>query len=175
MRRISLIGVLLALATSSSAQAPSTHVASTLRPFVGETMEQFEARKRGLPPPPRSSDTTLFPDRHGHYLADAVINGRKVRVLVDTGASYVALARSDAEFLGVKSTSATRYKMSTANGVTLAAPVRLDEVQIGEVGLRDVDAVVHTEGGPSVTLLGMSFLSRLSGFETARGRLILRQ
>jgi aspartyl protease family protein len=146
-----------------------------LRPFVGETVEEFEARKGGLPPRPHSSNTTLSPDRQGHYFADATVNGHKVRVLVDTGASFVALSQSDAQLLGIKPTSPLRYKMSTANGVILAAPVRLDEIQIGNVGLRNVDAVVHLEGGPPVTLLGMSFLSRLNGFETSRGRMILRQ
>jgi len=146
-----------------------------VRPFVGETLEQFESRKRGVPPPGVPSDTTLSPDQHGHYFGDATINGQKIRIMVDTGASLVALSRADAEVLGIKPSGQVRYKMSTANGITLAAPVRLEEVQIGNVGLRDVDAVVHQEGGPPVTLLGMSFLRRLSGFETARGQLILRQ
>ena len=67
------------------------------------------------------------------------------------------------------------YRMSTANGVTVAAPVRLEQVELGGISLANVTAVVHKEGGPPVTLLGMSFLSRLSGFETSGGKLILRQ
>ena len=147
-----------------------------LVPAIGETREQFEARRRGLPPPEPAGTARLQADRLGHFVADAVVNGEKVRMLVDTGASFVSLSRKDAELLGLKPAPREfTYRMSTANGVVTAAPVRLSEVQVGDVALRNVEAVVHAEGGPSVSLLGMSFLKRLAAFETVQGRLVLRQ
>src|SRR3990172_6470937 len=65
----------------------------------------------------------------GHYHADAEINGRPVEVMVDTGATLVALTYEDAERAGLrlKPSDFTRA-MSTANGVTRVAPVTLDRV-----------------------------------------------
>src|SRR4051794_5379966 len=77
---------------SGQAAAPAN---ATMRPHIGETLEQFEARRRGLKPPPRRGSTSLVPDKQGHFGADALINGKKVRVLVDTGATLVALSRAD--------------------------------------------------------------------------------
>jgi len=139
-------------------------------------VQQFQARQRGLPAPGLDAQARLLATQGGHFLADVTVYGRNIRALVDTGASFVALSKADADSLGVKiRPEEYTSRMSTANGVVLAAPVRLGEVQIGAVTLRDVAAVVHREGGPPVTLLGMSFLGRLRAFETSGGQLILRQ
>jgi aspartyl protease family protein len=97
-------------------------------------------------------------------------------MLVDTGATRVSLSRKDAETLGLKVEPKDYvHRVSTANGVTTAAPVRLDEVEIGGVGLRNVDALVTQAGASEVSLLGMSFLGWPAGFEVAKGNLVLRQ
>jgi aspartyl protease family protein len=145
-------------------------------PRIGETVHQFEARRRGLPAPALAGAQAILAASQGHFFADTTIDGNKVRALVDTGASFVSLSPADAERLGVKvGREDFTYRMSTANGVVAAAPVRLKEVQIGDVVLRDVAAIVAREGGPPVTLLGMSFLGRLRAFETSAGQLVLRQ
>jgi aspartyl protease family protein len=169
-----------ALAVPAAAQTAPRAVpvsAPDLMPNIGETVAEFEARRRGLPRPlPRDGQAMVAADRHGHFFAETTINGQKVRTLVDTGATFVALSKTDAERLGLKvRPEEFTYRMHTANGVIAAAPVRLAEVQVGEVTLRDVHAVVHREGGPSVTLLGMSFLGRLRALETGGGRMVLRQ
>jgi len=97
-------------------------------------------------------------------------------MLVDTGATRIALSHSDAEFVGLRMRSRDFVKrVATANGHVMVAPVRLDEVEIGEISLRDVEAVVQGPDGSEISLLGMSFLSRLKSFETSGGRLVLRQ
>jgi aspartyl protease family protein len=112
----------------------------------------------------------------GHYLAKATINGRPVTLMVDTGATTVALTDTTARRLGIYvARNAYRENLSTANGVVQAAPVNLDEVRLGNVALRDVTAVVVPGSALPVDLLGMSFLSRLSKFEIARGQLVLSQ
>jgi aspartyl protease family protein len=181
MRRI-VLAVCCAAALADSAQAqfgpqPAAAAGPTLMPNIGETVEEFEARRQGLPRPlPRNAQATLKADRQGHFFAEATINGERVRALVDTGATFVALSEADASRLGLKVRREDfTYRMSTANGVVAAAPVHLAEVQVGEVTLRDVQAVIHREGGPPVTLLGMSFLGRLGALQTAAGRLVLRQ
>lgn len=165
-----------ALATAAAAAEGVPAREAVLVPRIGETVQAFEARRQGLAPPIPAAQASLAAGRNGHFVAEATINGRKVQALVDTGASFVALSQGEAERLGVKVGRADfTYRMSTANGVVMAAPVRLAEVRVGAVVLTDVAAVVHGEGGPPIALLGMSFLGRLRGFETSGGRLLLRQ
>jgi aspartyl protease family protein len=64
--------------------------------------------------------------------------------------------------------------VSTANGVVQTAPVRIREIRVGDILVRDVEAVVLPPRALGVSLLGMSFLRRLEGFEIAKGRLVLR-
>jgi aspartyl protease family protein len=96
-------------------------------------------------------------------------------MLVDTGASIVALSYDDARAVGLSvHPAAFTRKLSTANGVVEAAPVQIREIRVGEIVARNVDAVVLPRGRLETSLLGMSFLKRLGGFEIARGRLTLK-
>lgn len=111
---------------------------------------------------------------NGHFLAGATVNGDPVRFLVDTGASKVILTLADARRLGFDPDLldfSERYR--TAGGGVLGAPVVLREVRVGQLSLADVSASV-TRGPLGVSLLGMSFLDRLEGYEVRRNRLILR-
>ncbi|MGE5267282.1 MAG: TIGR02281 family clan AA aspartic protease [Deltaproteobacteria bacterium] len=111
----------------------------------------------------------------GHYHADADINGRSVQVLVDTGASMVALTAEDAEAAGVFVTERdfTR-RIQTANGIAKAAPVVLDRVSIGDITVRDVAGVVMERGAMSLSLLGMTFLNEIDRVDIRSGTLILQ-
>jgi aspartyl protease family protein len=110
----------------------------------------------------------------GHYYAEAEINGRSLDVMVDTGASMVALTYEDAERAGLSlKPSDFTGRVNTANGVAAVAPVMLDRVTIGRVTVRDVRAAVCERGRLDKTLLGMSFLSRLDRVDITQGRLTL--
>lgn len=110
----------------------------------------------------------------GHWRAEARVNGRKVEVLVDTGATLVALTPDDARAAGVD-VKKLRFteRVRTASGSVRAATVTLERVQIGNVRVRDVEAMVIERGLP-VSLLGMSFLSRLEQFDVRGQTLRLR-
>lgn len=110
----------------------------------------------------------------GHYWAEAVIDGRAVRVLVDTGASVVALTREDALRLGLKLSSQDfRSTVVTASGPAPAARVKLASVSVAGARVDEVEALV-VEKGLTQSLLGMSYLGRLSGFEATPTALTLR-
>jgi aspartyl protease family protein len=111
----------------------------------------------------------------GHFVTNASINNRSVEVLVDTGASAVALSYEDASRIGLKPRN-LKYdvKVSTANGEGKAARVLLREVEIGSVRVQNVEGLVLQEGALRGTLLGMSFLSRLRSFKIEDGKLILK-
>lgn len=110
----------------------------------------------------------------GHYWADALIEGRAVRVMVDTGASVVALTRNDAARLGLKLASDDfSATIITASGPVRAAPVELEAVAVGGARVERVQAVVVERGLPH-SLLGMSYLGRLSAFTATPASLTLR-
>ncbi|MCQ8781264.1 retropepsin-like aspartic protease family protein [Mangrovibrevibacter kandeliae] len=113
--------------------------------------------------------------RDGHFHLDAKVDGRSVTFLVDTGASTVALDRNVAEQIGID-TAQLRFvdRVMTANGVARAARLRLDSIAIGGIERRDVEATVMENNALGESLLGMSFLSQLSGFEFSGDRLILK-
>lgn len=114
-------------------------------------------------------------DLQGHFILHPTLDGRRVRMLVDTGASLVALSHEDARLAGI--TVAEREftrTIQTANGVVRAAPVRIREMRVGDILVRDVEAIVLPAGRLGTSLLGMTFLRRLGGFEISQGRLTLR-
>ena len=110
----------------------------------------------------------------GHYWADAQINGTAVRVMVDTGASVVVLTPADAARLGLRlkagDFSAT---VITASGPVPAATVALQAVAVAGARVEQVEALVVQRGLPH-SLLGMSYLGRLSSFSATPVGLTLR-
>jgi aspartyl protease family protein len=114
-------------------------------------------------------------DLRGHYTVHPSVGGARLRMLVDTGASFVALTHEDALKAGLRPSSRDPLRrLSTANGMVEARSVRLPEMSVGEIVVRDVEAVVMPPGSMGVSLLGMAFLRRLKGFEVSSGRLTLR-
>lgn len=110
----------------------------------------------------------------GHFVIEAAVNGIPITFLVDTGASDVVLTVDDARRLGLRPrTLDYSQRFETANGEVRAAPVTLRELRVGQFRLFDLPASVN-QGALGVSLLGMSFLERLRGYEVADGRLILR-
>ncbi len=110
----------------------------------------------------------------GHYWAEAEVDGRWIRFLVDTGASSVALRPADAQRLGIDLDSLTYDRpVKTANGDTTAAAVTLAHLSVAGARVNDVQALVVRDG-LSTSLLGMTYLGRLSRFEATQTALILR-
>jgi len=96
--------------------------------------------------------------------------------MVDTGASVIALTAGDAASFGVHPAERDfTVLVKTANGVVKAAPVELDMVEIEDIMVRNVAAVVMPDGVLADNLLGMSFLTRLHRWQFADGKLVLEQ
>lgn len=153
-----------------------SHVASGLG--IASMEEAPSAAAAAAPPvqPKTGGSVELSARTDGHYYAKAEINGRAANVMVDTGASMVALTFEDAERAGVRlKPSDFTQSVSTANGVARFALVRLDRVSIGSITVRDVQAGVAERGKLPITLLGMSFLSRLERVDIRAGRLVLAE
>lgn len=111
---------------------------------------------------------------NGHFNITADVEGAAIRFLVDTGASTVALTARDARAIGID-LDRLRYgiPVNTAGGIARAAPVRLSSLAVGNIRVHDVGAVVIRDGLRQ-SLLGLSFLDRLSGYEVSRNTMILK-
>ena len=112
--------------------------------------------------------------RDGHFYIDSRVNGADVRFLIDTGATIVALSPDDAERIGFDPAQLSfSQRLHTAGGIVRAAPVVIRSLELGEIRLSNVRAVVNGERLPH-SLLGISALERLSGYEVRDGTLTLR-
>ena len=124
---------------------------------------------------PSARNVVLTKGRNGHFEVEARVDGRRLELLVDTGASHIALRESAAAQLGIYPRPADyTVRVSTANGITKAALVQLRSVEVGDIVVRDVPAIVHSDQGLGVNLLGMSFLSRVR-WTHERGKLVIEQ
>ena len=111
----------------------------------------------------------------GDFAIAAQINGARVHMVLDTGASSVVLTQDDAKAAGLP-IDLLDYTVSidTANGRTRAAPVTLDRLAVGELEERSVEALVVQPGQLHTSLLGMSFLNRLQSWQVIGDRLVLK-
>jgi aspartyl protease family protein len=105
------------------------------------------------------SSIVLQANAQGHYVTQGLINGGSIKLLVDTGATLVAIPAADAIRLGIDYRQGRRGYVTTANGQAAVYQIQLDSVKIGDIELSQVDATIQETGLP-FALLGMSFLSR---------------
>ncbi|KJV38161.1 TIGR02281 family clan AA aspartic protease [Brevundimonas sp. KM4] len=148
--------------------------AVTIRHLEGDGMAQAATPVVEAAIGASGTDAQVVKGADGHYWAEANIDGKAVRVLVDTGASVVALTRADALRLGVDpEPEAFTGKVQTASGVVRAAPVQLKTISVAGARVDRVEALV-VEQGLEYSLLGMSYLGRLSAFSATPAGLTLR-
>lgn len=175
LRLVVLCAVLAGLAAATPKIAPDL-VASLFRTETASPKPVVEVPSQQPRHQVTGRRVAIDADPRGHFLVDAKVNGRSVEAVVDTGATTVALTAETARRLGIRlSASDYRAPISTANGVVSAAPVILAEIRLGSITVRDVTAMVVPGNALEVNLLGMSFLSRLTRFESSGGRMVLTE
>lgn len=113
----------------------------------------------------------MAPD--GHFWADAMINGRAVHMLVDSGATVTSLSQETAKAAGLDlDQNPFPVQVNTANGVVMARTSSIDRLEIGPIAAADLRVHVAQEFG-ATNVLGMNFLSRLKSWRVENGWLIL--
>jgi aspartyl protease family protein len=153
------------MAGHAAAPAPATEVQTLARP--GPAAPAYSGGPRTVEIPR---------DARGHFRVTGVVDGRRLEFMVDTGATVIALKKSDAARLGYHPTPRDYFgQVRTANGIVRVAPIRLGMVEVGGVLVRDVEANVSPDEALGENLLGLSFLSRLRRFEYREGRLVLEE
>lgn len=177
----SLLGELASWGAAAAILVAGVVHYETLRATLGDALgigapanEQVVTQAPATEPTDRNGMEELRASADGHYYATAEVNGWPLDVMVDTGASMVALTYEDAERTGLRlNASDFTARVNTANGPAAVAPVVLDRVSIGGIEVRNVRAAVCERGRLDKTLLGMSFLSRLERVDISQGRLTL--
>ena len=163
MQRKAVMALVAAVAAVAAGQA-----VMVLAPVVRASTALLPVPRSTAPPP-----AAIAMGRDGHYWAQAQINGHSVRMLVDTGATVVSLTAADARRIGLDPDSLTYgLKVATAAGEARAARITLPSVAVDGAEVRNVDALV-LDRDTDASLLGMSYLSRLSGFDANRETLRL--
>ncbi|MEO0061980.1 MAG: hypothetical protein RLZZ08_540 [Pseudomonadota bacterium] len=120
-----------------------------------------------------AGEMTLLRQPDGHFYADAAIEAQPVHMLVDTGASVVALTGEDAQAIGLNwDARDVRPVARGASGEVRGVPVTLDRVALGEIEVRNVPAIIIPQG-LGISLLGQSFLSAIRRVEIRDGAMVL--
>jgi aspartyl protease family protein len=113
--------------------------------------------------------------RGGEFQVATQVNGARIAMVLDTGASAVVLTQEAAKAAGLPlEMLAYSVNVDTANGRTRAAAVMLDRVAVGSIVERSVPALIAQPGQLRTSLLGMSFLTRLSSWEVRGEKLVMR-
>ncbi len=132
------------------------------------------AQVKPVEPELGTSSALLRREDDGHYWARADIGGTSAKLLVDTGASIVALTWKDAQRLDLEPENLDFvWAINTANGETFGASVLIPSIRVGDVEIEDVEAMVLQDGLLENSLLGMSFLGKLYSYEFKQNNLII--
>ena len=173
------IGELLRVAVFWSAVAAVLFASYSFRSQLQAIGEQALAQLApGVPMIAQASSgraVEIVRPREGDFTIRAEVNGARIAMLVDTGASSVVLSADAAKTAGLP-VELLKYDVpiETANGRSYAASVVLDRIAIGGIVERKVPALVSSPGDLKTSLLGMSFLKRLESFEVHGEKLVLR-
>lgn len=173
---ISLVGVIRdrALLTVDGGEPTVYAVGNTIAPgyrLLAINSDGATIAEHGKPvtiavgryPAPNGANQTLVlhADAVGQFYTNGSINGMSARMLVDTGATTIAMPAADATRFGIDYRKGRPGTASTANGVASVFVVHIERMRIGELELRNLDAIVHESGLP-IILLGSNFLDRFS-------------
>src|SRR5437899_10506277 len=159
------LGTIMARMADRMTLAPAQANSASLKVAAVETSTQTVARRLSIPR-----------DARGHFQTEGRIDGQRIGFMIDTGASVIALNESSAARFGLRPSSGDyNATVTPANGTVKGARARIAMVEIGELIVRDVDAMVLPDAALSENLLGLSFLSKLKRFEYANGKMVLEQ
>jgi aspartyl protease family protein len=173
MLRLAAIAMIGVVSAAASAEAVISFSRDHGAPPLRQAESQVAVAQADTAPAVGEAASVVKSD-DGHYWAEAAVNGQEVRFLVDTGASAVALTADDALRLGFDpKTLNYSFTVNTASGQARAAEVKLNTVAVAGAEVDNVDAFV-IESGLKQSLLGMTYLGRLSQFEATKSALILR-
>jgi len=125
---------------------------------------------------PKQDQITISQSDNGHFYVSGQINdAATIRFLVDTGATEIVLSPEDAKVGGIDINKLNYNTLvQTANGLGLIAEYWIDNLTIEKFNIGKTKLFINRTA-MSDSLLGMSFLGRLSSFRFEGNKLILTQ
>ena len=138
--------------------------------FANQVLDERRAESTGLSV---GGNLEIKQSLDGHFWVDARINGEPARFLVDSGATTTSISVETARRAGIEPSSSIPAIVRTANGTVSVDRGRAERLQVGHIVREDVGVHI-SEGFGETNVLGMNFLSSLSGWGVERNRLILK-
>jgi len=163
------------MASRSSAPLVSTSPAAGGTTSSGDADRVAQLKAPDSAPQFSSQDGSIALDRasDGHFYADVLVNGSTIHMLIDTGASGIALSRDDARAAGLATSIGMNDVVGEgADGAVRGEYAKLDRVELGPLSASGLDAVILNSGQQS--LLGQSFLSKFASVQIEGNRMVLR-
>jgi aspartyl protease family protein len=174
MRELIIMVLTIGFLGSMATQIPSRRSSSsTQQIMVGNPGGEQGEASRSETPAPADGSVQLKREANGHFYADVEINGTPVRMLVDTGATAIALSRDDARKAGIATSIGMPNVVGEgADGSVHGEYVTIDRMALGETTAEQMHAVVLNAGGQS--LLGQEFLQKFAAVEIHGDTMTLR-
>lgn len=114
----------------------------------------------------------------GVYKIPCVVNGLKLKLIFDTGASDVCISETVAQmmlendYLSYDDIKGTSQSQVADGRIVNNTKILIKKIQIGDIVLNNIEAVVvHGQSAP--LLLGQSAISKLGRFSISGGKLII--
>ena len=124
---------------------------------------------------PSGPGVTIIRGVDGHFRSDVAVNGRRIAMLIDSGASLVTLTERDAQAAGINpAPTSFTGRARTAGGEVPFARITIDRLTLGGIERRNVDAAVMRGNALPQSLLGQSFLGQVAEVRIADGAMQLR-
>ncbi len=119
------------------------------------------------------TEVVLHRSSDRHFYAEANVDGKPVRFLVDTGSSAIALTEEDARAVGIEIKSGD-YELvgQGASGLVRGKAARVGRIELGAI--RQEDAKIMVVEGAEISLLGQPFLEQLDEIVIRKDRMLLR-
>ncbi len=120
------------------------------------------------------SETIVPMASDGHFWVEADVNGQTVEFLIDTGATYSGIGRSQAAALGIRpDPQQAPIELTTANGIITANIGRADSLRFGNIEVRGLEVAVPQGVDKDTQVIGMNLLSQLASWRVEGNKLIL--
>jgi aspartyl protease family protein len=138
--------------------------------FANQVLDERRAESTGIQV---GEELQIKQSLDGHFWVDAKLNGEDVRFLVDSGATTTSISGRTARRTGIEPRGGIPAVVQTANGIVTVERARAERLEVGHIVREDL-AVHISDGFGETNVLGMNFLSSLSGWGVERNRLILK-
>ena len=109
----------------------------------------------------------------GHFWVDGELNGKRVRFLLDSGATVTSISADTARRASIEPSNGFPVLVNTANGTVAVKRGRAERLEVGKIQRSDL-AVHISETFGDTDVLGMNFLSSLSSWGVEGKWLVLK-